>query len=172
MLTVGSTKIETVEAPDALADERLRRLYALWLEAHDENLKPPGRAFVDPLRLRFIIGNIMLIDVQPEPLRFHYRLAGTDVVDHLGVELTGLWLEQHPDTARIDEIATAFTLAWRNRCAVHVVFRLSSFKQVWPCEALVLPLSPMPGEMPLLMVGQIFPKDMPRFSRRQEDETG
>lgn len=172
MLTVGTTKIETVEAPDALADERLRRLYGLWREAHDHDLKPPTHAVVDPMDLRFIIGNILLMEVQAEPLRFRYRLVGTEIVDHLGVELTGLWLDQHPDAGRIDEIATAFTLAWRNRCAVHVSFKLSSFKQVWPCEALVLPLSPMPGEMPLLLVGQIFPKDMPRFRRAQEDETG
>jgi hypothetical protein len=172
MLTVGSTKIETVDAPDALGDERLRQLYTLWRGAHDHDLKPPTHAFVDPMNLRFIIGSILLMEVQPEPLRFHYRLVGTDVVDHLGVELTGIWLDQHPDAGRIAEITAALGLAWRDQRAVRVRFRLSSFKQVWSCEALVLPLSPTPGEMPLLLVGQIFPNDMPRFRRRQEDEAG
>ncbi|WP_374298715.1 PAS domain-containing protein [Ferrovibrio sp.] len=172
MLTVGSTKIETVDAPVVLGDERLRRLYGLWREAHAHGLRAPGRAFVDPLRLRFMIGMIVLMDVQPEPLRFRYRLVGTEVVDHLGVELTGSWLDQHPDAGRIDQIAAALSLAWRGQRAVRFTYKLSSFKQAWACETLILPLSHGDGEMPLLLAGQIFPKDMPRFRRGQEDEAG
>lgn len=172
MLTVGSTKIETVDAPAVLADERLRRLYGLWRDSHNHDLKAPPRSFVDPLRLRFMIGNILLMDVQPEPLRFRYRLVGTEVVDHVGVELTGSWLDQHPDAGRIDQIAAALSLAWRGQRAVRFTYKLSSFKQAWPCEALILPLSHAEGQMPLLLIGQIFPGDMPRFRRGQENEAG
>lgn len=170
MLTVGPTKIEVVTDDAALSDARLRQLHGLWREARAANGgTPPDHAFVDPLTLRFIIGALLLFEVHPDPLRFRYRLVGTDIVDHLGVELTGLWLHQHPDVHRIDGIATTLELAWNRQCAVHFTFSVMSFQRRWPCEALVLPLSSAPGEAPLLLVGQIFPKDMPRFRRSLEN---
>lgn len=170
MLTAGSTTIEVMADGAILTDPRLNRLYGLWRDACAANGgKPPGHAFVDPLHLRFIIGSLLLFEVHPDPLRFRYRLVGTDIVDHLGVELTGLWLHQHPDVQRIDGIATTLELAWSRQAAVRVAFSLLSFKRRWPCEALVLPLASAAGELPLLLVGQIFPPDMPRFRRNLED---
>lgn len=170
MLTAGATTIEVMADGAILADPRLNRLYGLWCEACAANSgKPPGHAFVDPLHLRFIIGSLLLFEVHPDPLRFRYRLVGTDIVDHLGVELTGLWLHQHPDVHRIDGIATTLELAWSRQAAVRVAFSLMSFKRRWSCEALVLPLASAVGELPLLLVGQIFPQDMPRFRRNLED---
>lgn len=170
MLTVGPTKIEVVADDAALSDLRLRQLHGLWRDARAANGgTPPDHAFVDPLNLRFIIGALLLFEVHPDPLRFRYRLVGTDIVDHLGVELTGLWLHQHPDVQRIDRIATTLELAWNRQCAVHFTFGLMAFQRRWPCEALVLPLSNGPGEAPLLLVGQIFPRDMPRFRRSLEN---
>ena len=170
MLTVGPTKIEIMVDGAELADQRLHRLYGLWCAARTANSNTlPDHAFIDPLHLRFIIGSLLLFEVQPEPLRFRYRLVGTDVVDHLGLELTGLWLDEHPDVDRIDRIAATLELAWNRQCAVHFTYALMSFKRRWPCESLVLPLAALPGQAPLLLVGQIFPKDMPRFRRDLED---
>lgn len=170
MLTVGPTNIEVVADEAALSDVRLRRLHSLWQDARSANGgRLPDHAFVDPLALRFIIGALLLFEVHTGPLRFRYRLVGTDIVDHLGIELTGLWLHEHPDVQRADRIATTLELAWNRQCAVHFTFTLMSFKRRWPCEALVLPLSHGPGEAPLLLVGQIFPKDMPRFRRSLEN---
>lgn len=170
MLTVGSSTIEVVAEEAALADLRLHRLHGLWRDARAANGNlVPDHGFVDPLNLRFIIGCLLLFEVHADPLRFRYRLVGTDIVDHLGVELTGLWLHEHPDVERIDGIATTLELAWTRQAAVHFSFALKSFKRWWACEALVLPLAAGPGETPLLLVGQIFPKDMPRFRRSLEN---
>ena len=68
-----------------------------------------------------------------------------------------------------DELGAGLELAWNRQCAVHFTFALLSFQRRWPCEALVLPLSHAPGEAPLLLVGQIFPRDMPRFRRSLEN---
>jgi hypothetical protein len=170
MLTVGPTKIEVMAETAVLGDARLHRLHGLWHAARVANGDAlPDHGFVDPLQLRFIIGSLLLFDVQPDPLRFRYRLVGTDVVDHLGIELTGMWLDQHPDVQRIDRITATLELAWCQQSAVHFTYALMSFKRRWPCESLVLPLAGLPDEMPLLLVGQVFPKDMPRFRRSLED---
>lgn len=58
---------------------------------------PPGKDFLDPLRLRFLLGSLSLLEIQRQPLRFRYRLVGTDIVQRPGMELTGKWLDDHPE---------------------------------------------------------------------------
>lgn len=45
-----------------------------------------------------------MLDVQREPFRLRYRLAGTRVVSGLGREVTGLWLDEaHPEATSCPE---------------------------------------------------------------------
>lgn len=80
----------------AVGDPRLVRLYE-----HLEK-KRAGRAFaarrdVDPVDFPYILGNVLLIDVLYEPLRFRYRLVGSNLVFWRGLDLTGTFLDEHPD---------------------------------------------------------------------------
>ena len=62
-------------------------LYRYWLERH-ANGKPPTRAEIDPMiDLHNLASNLILIDVLPG--RFEYRLVGSQVVRHFGVDHTG-----------------------------------------------------------------------------------
>ncbi len=54
----------------------------------------PGRQHVDPVHLKHVLGNVWLVDVVRDPLRFRYRLAGTCIVDYLGHEPTGKWADK------------------------------------------------------------------------------
>lgn len=73
----------------------LQRLQAYWEEKRGG--RPyPGRADIDPLELRFIIGHLILVDIEPVPLRFRYRLFGTAIVQRQGFDMTGKYLDQHP----------------------------------------------------------------------------
>ncbi len=83
---------------DDLADERNRRLLAYWMSsASDAGL--PARDDIDPIDMTFILGNVVLINVLRDPLRFQYRLIGTNLTAFLGVDLTGTNVDQHPDRA-------------------------------------------------------------------------
>lgn len=73
----------------------LQQLQAYWDTRRGGRLYPP-REDIDPLDLRFIIGSLLLVDIEPEPLRFRYRLFGTDVAQRQGFDMTGKYLEQHP----------------------------------------------------------------------------
>jgi hypothetical protein len=61
----------------------------------------PLRTDFDPAELRELLPNLVIIDIEREPLRFRYRLVGTRVVDFNGVEFTGRylgtigWQEEH-----------------------------------------------------------------------------
>lgn len=52
----------------------------------------PLRADLDPADLRGLLSNIMIIEVEQQPLRFRYRLVGTRVVELNKVDFTGLHL--------------------------------------------------------------------------------
>jgi hypothetical protein len=98
----GMSTPEAVQrmAADAIvpSDERLRRLHAYW-GARCAGRAMPARADIDPLDLRYILGNIVLLGVEREPpsagqapaaaMRFRIRLQGTEIVQRLGFDLTG-----------------------------------------------------------------------------------
>jgi hypothetical protein len=77
-------------------DADLRRLRALWNEKRGAHFAA-ARADMDPATLRFILGNVLLVDVLREPLRFRYRLVGTNLVGRLGFDLTGKLVDEHPE---------------------------------------------------------------------------
>jgi len=71
-------------APDTPPWEEL---YRYWLDRHAGG-KPPTRAAIDPMiDLRRLASNLMLIDLFPRGSE--YRLIGSQVVSHFGVDHTG-----------------------------------------------------------------------------------
>lgn len=74
-------------------DPRVEELVSYWDGIHpDDGL--PGRQHLDPVDIPSVLANIWLIDVQREPMRFRFRLVGTRVVDFLGRDPTGHWLDE------------------------------------------------------------------------------
>ena len=75
---------------------RVARLYRYWLSIHPaEGL--PGRQHFDPVDVPELLPGIWLLDVQRKPFRLRYRLVGTAIVEAVGREVTGQWLDKaHP----------------------------------------------------------------------------
>ena len=80
----------------AIVDPLLQRLYDYWQERRCSR-PMPSRSDIDPVDMRFILGNLLLIDVLAGPRRFRVRLHGTNLVHRAGYEMTGKMLEQLPD---------------------------------------------------------------------------
>jgi hypothetical protein len=59
-----------------IADQRLRAVFAYW-RGRCPGRSMPSRADVDPAELKPYLPNIALIDVESDPPRYRYRLAGT-----------------------------------------------------------------------------------------------
>lgn len=88
---------QRAETLGVISSPELHRLYDYW-EAKHRGALLPGRQDIDPLDLRFVLGNLILVDVLREPLlRFRYRLMGSTLTRLSGMELTGKFLDQHPD---------------------------------------------------------------------------
>jgi hypothetical protein len=119
----------------------LQRLHADWNTLRRDT-PYPSRGDFEPLRFRYILGSISLIDVHREPLRFFYRLHGTDMARWLGFDLTGKFMDEAPnrDWARLAcQHLTAVVESGQPSVAWH--FDELVGDQLWNLEALVLPLS-------------------------------
>jgi hypothetical protein len=96
-----SELIEPIEArltdSAQIQDSRLRRLYDYWL-AKKGTRRFPARADIDPLDFPYVLGNVLLLDVVRDPLRFRVRVHGTEMVMRAGYELTGKFLDDLPIT--------------------------------------------------------------------------
>ncbi|MEK9969565.1 MAG: PAS domain-containing protein [Ferrovibrio sp.] len=70
-------------------------IHRYWLDQRQGG-RLPGRSDIDPLAMRAALGNIALLEVQHDPVRFRLRLVGTYQVSRLGFDPTGMWLDEMP----------------------------------------------------------------------------
>jgi hypothetical protein len=73
---------------------KVRELYEYWTKVHPPGRDLPARTDFDPMRVAHLLPHVMLLDVEGRPPRFRYRLIGTRMVDSLGGDLTGQWLDE------------------------------------------------------------------------------
>lgn len=83
----------TFDLPETAAP-RIRALYDYWRAIHPRDGGLPGRRHLDPLDIPRLLPNIWMIDVRRQPLRFRFRLVGTEIVRFTGHDATGQWLDQ------------------------------------------------------------------------------
>jgi len=84
--------ISTLDVAE-ITSPRILRLYSYWQnqQRHRGGILP-RRGDIAPGQIRDPLPNIMIADVEREPLRFRYRLVGTRVVEYDGVEFSGRYL--------------------------------------------------------------------------------
>jgi hypothetical protein len=76
------------------------RFYEYWLSIAPAG-RLPGRQHIVPTDIVPLLSRLWMLDVFHDPLRFRYRLVGTDITRSLQRELTGLWLDEaQPETTR------------------------------------------------------------------------
>jgi hypothetical protein len=57
----------------------------------------PGRQHIHPEEMPGFLSRLWMLDICRDPLRYRYRLCGTELVRSLGREVTGMWLDEaHP----------------------------------------------------------------------------
>src|SRR5439155_7987308 len=57
----------------------------------------PGRQHIRPAEVPGFLSRMFMLDIVRDPLRYRYRLCGTELVRSLGREVTRLWLDEaHP----------------------------------------------------------------------------
>ena len=87
------SQLTAVDQPDDIPVPLLRDLYKYW-NGKKGDRKMPSRPDICPTEIVDLLPKIILIDVEYEPLRFRFRLVGTDVVTAMGQDATGKYLDE------------------------------------------------------------------------------
>jgi len=135
---------------------RLGQLYAYWL-AKRGTRDMPSRADLDPVDMRFVIGDVVMADViDGDPPRFRIRLHGTNLSERTNFDLTGKMLDEMPAPEFRDLVHRGFCRAVHTREPLHVISNRLLDGRSHNDEAIVLPLSGDGERVDRLMVGMIF----------------
>jgi len=88
--------LQTDFSRDSLARDYAKELYDYWCEARGAARLPPVDA-LDPTKLpRSCLPYLSVLEVEDSPLRLRSRLVGTALVDQIGVNQTGRYIDEQP----------------------------------------------------------------------------
>ena len=136
-----------------IESRKLQRLYQDWLDQRRSRFMP-ARADFDVVDLGYIVGDLNLLDVLYEPLRFRFRVHGSNAVSRLGFDLTGKTVDDYPDPDYRDVVREHYAEVVQSKIPKRISrdpFRHRDRVLRW--EGLVLPLSADGERVTMLMVG-------------------
>lgn len=160
---------------DAIEPLRLRRLHDDWRQACSDAETLPPESFIDPFRLRYTLETLIIVEVVAQPpngRRYRYRLVGTDLVAHTNRDVTGRWVDEHPETELSEFAVAASEAVVAARQPALLRFRRSLQGSYYPITIMLLPVGGQAGGQPTrLLVGQHYPPEAPRqlFGRAGQD---
>jgi hypothetical protein len=150
--------IEQIETP------ALRWLFTYW-DGLRRGREFPARRDIDPLDFAYALGHVMLLDVLYDPLRFRFRLHGTDLVLRAGYDMTGKMADELPNEKnRAVLVKRCRSVVEMREPLVAVDARLVSGRMVG-FEVLWLPLSDDGTTISILM-GGLYYRDAAAVERR------
>lgn len=151
---------------------KIRALYDYWRSIHPGG-GLPGRRHFDPVDIPTLLSHLWMIDVAREPLRFRFRLLGTEIVKFTGRDDTGRWLDEvYPGFAH--SAAYGFYRdcvdSGRPNHRKGVALSRASQRSV-AAEQLTLPLAANGRDVDILLIMTLY-ADLPPPSERYWDGEG
>ena len=132
--------METGDVALAVKSPALQRLYDDW-ESRRRGRLMPARADFDPVDLKDILGNLTMVDVLRDPLRFRVRVHATNVAARVGFDLTGKEIDAITDPHYRKLVRDHYTaVVERRRPVLEFRDRVMTDNICLHCEVLALPL--------------------------------
>ncbi|MGH6981022.1 MAG: PAS domain-containing protein [Stellaceae bacterium] len=144
--------------------------YEAWLRLR-RGTPCPKRGDFDPLLFRSVLGMMSLLEIFRDPMRFRYRIHGTETARWLGYDLTGkyidegankIWVEMAHD--HLGQVANSGLPALERHFNTLVGHRNLNV------EALVLPLS-TDGYRPDFLISILIPHSSDPLWKAQPQRT-
>lgn len=145
---------------------QLDQLLAQWYDAC-EGREMPAKSFVDPFALKYILGHLVLFDVEQPGNLIRYRLSGTQITDRVGFDLTGMRVVDIPDDLAATEVQVFTDYCIQLRKPVFATSYRLLREMEFGFVVLVLPLSNDGKTVSHLLAGQLYDIDAPRWRRDQ-----
>lgn len=131
----------------------LAQLLAYWLDKRGDR-SMPSRADIEPAELKALLPHIFLVDVEYAPIRLRYRLVGSELVNVLGRDIKGKYLDEMPLLFRTFAAGAYEEVLVTRRPCYKEVSGLATYLRV-AYKRLLLPLS-TDGETINIVLGAIF----------------
>jgi hypothetical protein len=143
-----------------IASPRLKHLLSDW-EDRRRGREFPCRADFTPFDLKYILGNLSLLDVTYDPLQFRYRLHASNISERMEKDMTNKIVDDLPAAAHVQKARNQFGEVVRSR--VPIAFTLSheflDHRDPHNCEVLLLPLSNDGTSINMIMSGIVWEDD-------------
>ncbi|HUC64070.1 MAG TPA: PAS domain-containing protein [Stellaceae bacterium] len=140
---------------DCIETPCLRQLYVYWEQRRGER-SFPARRDLDPLDFRSALGHIALIDVVYDPLRFRFRLHGTDLVRRAGYDMTGKMVEELPNSTNRATLIERCRALVETRQPMRIADKRPLGTRLYGYEAVWLPLGENGLTVTMLMGGLVY----------------
>jgi hypothetical protein len=85
--------LQRITNSDQIESPIIRQLFAYWQSKCVDGVIPK-RADMDPAEIPKLMPYLLIVDIEHDPFRVRYRLAGTRVVQMTGFEITGKYLDE------------------------------------------------------------------------------
>lgn len=85
--------MQVLSDPAQIESPLIRHLFIYW-QGRCRSGAIPRRPDIDPMALRHILPNLLMVEFEFEPFRVKFRLVGTKVVEFTGFEFTGMYLDE------------------------------------------------------------------------------
>jgi hypothetical protein len=152
-----SDPILPADCEDDLHDPRLQRLYDYW-RGRCGGGAMPARSAIDPLDFRYILGYVTLVEVEPAPRRYRFKLDGSILAMLSGMDYTGRYLDELGLPDYVAFVAASYDRVVDGR-RPYAYRKLGAFdKKSFNEETLILPLG-RDGRVEHLLVA-VIPGDL------------
>jgi hypothetical protein len=139
---------------DEIKVPKLVRLYDFW-ESKRNGRRFPSRDDIDPGDLKFILGNIDLVEVSGDPAVFLFRLSGSENDRDEGFNMQGKTLDEYPLPKHRETIRKTYLSAlYSGEPNYEELDRMNEGKFVRYAR-LILPLSSVDTTINMLMMGRV-----------------
>ncbi len=145
-----------------LQDRRIARLLTLWRAARPGPDLLPGRSACDPLTLGAeLLPYAALIEATDNATRFRFRLVGSRLAEHAGLDLTGHYIEDlNPNRDYVDYVNHLYRLARDEKLPVYSETRYRAPSgRVGLTRRLTCPLAANGGRVDMFVAVQVFETD-------------
>jgi hypothetical protein len=153
----GAINTHDIRPMVEVTDPSLKRLFSDW-ENRRRGRAFPSRADFTPFDLKYVLGNLSLVDVTYDPLQFHYRLHASNMVNRFGTDMTNKIIDEMPTPIHAGMAKEHYTEVVERRVptARYREPDLININAPHSCEVLVLPLSADGKTINMLMCAMLW----------------
>jgi hypothetical protein len=138
---------------DRLPLPQLQQLYDFW-ERKRAGRRWPKRSDVDPLELKFALGNIDLVEIAYDPIVFLFRISGSNIDRDEGFNMQGKTLDDYPLPQHREAVRKTYMRALeKGEPDYEEIERLDEGKLV-RYGRLILPLSQAGDRVDMFLMGR------------------